>query len=355
MSTNVTLAMIVKNEAHIIERCLESVYKHVERAVIIDTGSTDDTISRIKAFGYANNFDIRLVERPWVDFAANRTELVATARAYCHSDGYLLLLDADHVFQGDLSGIRDGASYMVKITGEPTYYLPYLVRADIPWRYVSRTHEYITSDIPVPEGTKITSCWLDHYCDGGTRPEKFERDLKFLEEDYNDNPDDARATFYLAETYKNSGRADEAAGLYRHRLGLGGWVEELYMAALELGRITGSADDLLTAWNLLPDRAEAPHDLIKLLNERGNHIGAYAIAIAAQRLLNLGGYDGNGWLLFVDKWIEDYGFAFETAIALWWHGDTEEANGIFRFILSMDNIPQNYQEPCRSNLALTSG
>ena len=50
----ITLAMIVKNEAQIIERCLDSIKDHITGWVIIDTGWTDDTqkiIENIK--GYA--------------------------------------------------------------------------------------------------------------------------------------------------------------------------------------------------------------------------------------------------------------------------------------------------------------
>ena len=38
----VTLCMIVKYETAIIEECLESVYKYIDRYDITDTGSTDE-------------------------------------------------------------------------------------------------------------------------------------------------------------------------------------------------------------------------------------------------------------------------------------------------------------------------
>ncbi len=39
----ICLTMIVKNEAHVIERCLASVKSIVSSWVIVDTGSTDGT------------------------------------------------------------------------------------------------------------------------------------------------------------------------------------------------------------------------------------------------------------------------------------------------------------------------
>ena len=37
------LAMIVKNEAHVIQRCLRSVKPYLKHWVVVDTGSTDGT------------------------------------------------------------------------------------------------------------------------------------------------------------------------------------------------------------------------------------------------------------------------------------------------------------------------
>ena len=42
--------MIVKNEAHVIERCLQSVKSIIDYWVIVDTGSTDGTQKIIKKY-----------------------------------------------------------------------------------------------------------------------------------------------------------------------------------------------------------------------------------------------------------------------------------------------------------------
>ena len=47
---SISLNMIVKNEAHVIERCLASVKPWIDRWVIVDTGSTDGTQQVIRHF-----------------------------------------------------------------------------------------------------------------------------------------------------------------------------------------------------------------------------------------------------------------------------------------------------------------
>src|SRR6185437_16362102 len=88
VSSKITVAMIVKNESRIIERCLDSILGKADQALIIDTGSTDSTVKTIMKWGNKHDFPVHVEDRPWVDFAHNRTELVARARSFCNSEGY---------------------------------------------------------------------------------------------------------------------------------------------------------------------------------------------------------------------------------------------------------------------------
>lgn len=66
MST-VCLSMIVKNETHIIHECLDSIYKHIDYWVIVDTGSTDGTQELIKSFLKKKVFQVNCTSvRGWV-------------------------------------------------------------------------------------------------------------------------------------------------------------------------------------------------------------------------------------------------------------------------------------------------
>ena len=74
--------MIVKNEAHVIQRCIDSVRPIIDHWVIVDTGSTDGTeeVVRTALADLPGTF----VKRPWVDFAFNRTEALTLARPHGH-------------------------------------------------------------------------------------------------------------------------------------------------------------------------------------------------------------------------------------------------------------------------------
>src|SRR5439155_3641481 len=94
---SVAACLIVKNESQVIRRCLDSLRGIVQAVVIVDTGSTDDTVAVIRSLDYP--VPIQLHQRPWQDFAHNRTEQLRLAAP---TADYLLLLDADYTVEGHL-------------------------------------------------------------------------------------------------------------------------------------------------------------------------------------------------------------------------------------------------------------
>ena len=84
-----SLCMIVRNEAENLARCLDSVSGVVEEMIILDTGSTDDT----KVI--ARRYTPHVYDYVWRDdFAAARNAAFAYA-----TKPYLLWLDADDMLE----------------------------------------------------------------------------------------------------------------------------------------------------------------------------------------------------------------------------------------------------------------
>jgi glycosyltransferase involved in cell wall biosynthesis len=85
----ITAALIVKNEAECLGECLERIASAVDEIVVVDTGSTDQTIAVARRFAHAVH------QFAWVDdFAAARNASLA------HVTGdYVLVVDADERLQ----------------------------------------------------------------------------------------------------------------------------------------------------------------------------------------------------------------------------------------------------------------
>ena len=136
------LSMIVKNEAHVVRRCLASVRPIVDHWIVVDTGSTDGTqdIVREAMAGLPG----AVIERPWRDFAHNRSEALDCARPH---GTYTLIIDADDALRlpsGFAMPSLDADSYVLDIEDAGiAYQRTQLVRSALPWRYRGVLHEFL--------------------------------------------------------------------------------------------------------------------------------------------------------------------------------------------------------------------
>src|SRR5690606_14474818 len=92
--TNICLTMIVKNEVQVLPRLFRSVKDHIDYYVIVDTGSTDDTIALIKEQMAGYGIEGEVHERPWINFGVNRQQALELAVQAAKAD-WLLFIDAD--------------------------------------------------------------------------------------------------------------------------------------------------------------------------------------------------------------------------------------------------------------------
>ena len=87
------LCMIVKDEEHCIERCLEYNYW-----LICDTGSTDTTKEVIQNFFDKKKIPGEIVEIPWEGFGKSRTKSLELAKEKME---YAWVIDADDSVTGN--------------------------------------------------------------------------------------------------------------------------------------------------------------------------------------------------------------------------------------------------------------
>lgn len=253
----VTLALMMRDEAGNLPRLAASVRDRIDGYVALDTGSSDGspTILRDLFSGLPGTVH----ERPWQGFANSRTELLELARG----DGHLLLMDADETL--DPSPLPDlDALDMVELryAGPLDYAQPRLIRASLPWRFEGAAHACLTGP-PTAARLTVDAPRVVHHGSGRHGTAKAERDLQLLEAALADDPLDARAVFYLAQTLRELGRVDEAIDAYRRRIMLGGWDEEVFYSRYRLGCLlcqhrsfAEGALELYAAWRFRPTRIE---------------------------------------------------------------------------------------------------
>jgi tetratricopeptide (TPR) repeat protein len=340
--------MIVKNEAGVLERCFGTCRGLMDYWVICDTGSTDGTQDLIRS--RLSEVPGEIHERPWVNFGHNRSELMELARGKAD---YLLLLDADMTVTYDDAGLRDlrDDAYMLLHAGATEYRIKRLVRGSRKWWYVGATHEYLTTT-EEPETVKaLDAIVIHHHADSGTQGEKFERDLRLLTEDLERDQDNPRTVFYLAQTFRDLGRIDEAVALYRRRAEMGGWEEEVFYSLYQVGVLEARREDwpvaieaLITAWNYRPQRIEPLYELAWILRDREQYHAAHTFAELGQ------GTQAPGDWLFVERWIYDWGLLFEYSISAYWCGKFDACIKACKRLLKIDTLPESNRLQTRRNM-----
>lgn len=237
--------MIVKDEAHIIHESLACTLPIIDTYCIVDTGSSDDTIQKIRDFYADKGIEGEIHQRPWKNFGHNRSE----ALALC--DGkmdYILVIDAD-----DLMGFPiDGKTKLISLLethtpggvriiikqGNLEYWRSQLFKANDGWKYVGVLHEYPTNGKPTAEQIQLPKeFWMESRRLGGRNRvgNKSERDIQVLTKGLEEEPDNDRYVFYLAQSYRDAGNHREALKYYKKRFKMGRWAEEAWYAAYRTG------------------------------------------------------------------------------------------------------------------------
>ena len=337
--------MIVRNEAHVLERCLASVRELIDNWVICDTGSSDDT--RAVVVEQLDGIPGTLHDTAWTDFGANRTELMKLAR---EAADYLLLVDADMTIRqtGGLPTLRADA-YLLRESGALDYGVIRLVRGDRDWWYVGATHEYIVTNGHFRQ-EELDVLAVDHHADGSSRPQKLKRDIGLLKRELARDPDNARAVFYLAQSFRELGERDRAIEYYRRRVDMRGWDEEVFYANLQEGILKAEKQGdwgvptLLEAWQRRPTRAEPLYELARLYRSR--HEAALA-HLFADRGLEIPYPDDT---LFIHRWVYEWGLLLERALAAVELGRPDEATADLTQLAGTEGLPTHVEDFVRRAL-----
>lgn len=361
----VVLTMIVRNEAHVIERCINSVRPVIDTWCIVDTGSTDDTPAVIERA--LADLPGELHHRRWVDFAHNRTEALDLARPL---GDFSLMIDADVVcalapgsgietLAGELTADHHG----VEIDdGAIVYVRPQLSSTALPYRYVGVLHEFLQPPPGARGGPTVASIRFVSRFDGARsqNPGKFADDVKVLRRAIDTEPDEGlrcRYQYYLANSLRSARQPTEAIEAYRKRTTMGGWVEEVYMSWLWAGRLlrqTGAPlsevlDAFACAHDTVTYRAEALCDAAAAAREAGRMPTAYLYARAATDKVRPASS------LFLEPDVYEWRASYELSIAAWYVGAKAEGARVSAELLAGGHLPAAERAAVAENLRFYRG
>jgi glycosyltransferase involved in cell wall biosynthesis len=348
------LHMIVKNESHVIERCLKSVLPLIDYWVIVDTGSTDGTQEIIKAF--LKEIPGELHEIPWKNWGETRSEALSHALLKAE---YILLMDADDILEFDkdaaLPPLNKDQYCMWRGSKGFTYQRPQIIKGDLPWRYLGVTHEYL--DCPLPYTSEILEnvkyITLDDGALSRDLRQKFLKNVLLLEEGLKKEPDNSRYAFYLAESYRDAGEKGKALEMYQKRIDMGGWDQEIFWSKLQMSHIMRDLKfptnvvlaSYKDAHDFRPHRSEPVYFMAEILNQRGRYEEAYRILKTHELAEKPAEKDA----LFNVDWIEDYGLLFQLSISSYYANHCEESLDACNELLQNADLPDSWRTLTEAN------
>ncbi|QKC85269.1 glycosyltransferase family 25 protein [Mesorhizobium sp. NZP2077] len=351
MST-IGLCMIVKNEAKVILQCLASALPLVDYVLVVDTGSEDGTQDLIRGFLADHNVQGAVIDEPWRDFAYNRTFALERLREVETVD-YAMIIDADDVLIRDVDfdpiGFKSQMEhdlYDIEVLhGGISFYRPQICRNRLPFAFKGVLHEYL--EAPPGHLTRETAKGFRVATGrGGARsqnPRKYQDDAAVLENELATETDPfllSRYTFYLAQSYKDSGEREKSLANYLKRAELGFWEEEVYVSLLEAGNLMAALgrpfDQVVAVFEravqVVPGRAEALHAASLYCRNQGRNAEGTEFARRGLDLVQPAG-------LFIQPWVYDYGLLDEFAVNAYWTGAYRESLDACLKLLANDKLP----------------
>ena len=252
----ICLNMIVKDEAHILEKRLSSLCEKIkiDYYVICDTGSSDNTKEIITTFFEKQNIKGDLYDHEWKNFGYNRTKALECA---FEKSEYVFIFDADDEIIGNLVLPEEWHydKYNLKFGDDFIYYRPLLINNKLKWCFKGVLHEYLDS---VEDNVSEVNIEGDYHIFSGKNgsrnkdPEKYIKDAVILKEAFENEHETniimaSRYAFYCAQSYKDAEHFDDAIVWYEKTLLLPCWIQEKYYSCIVIASIYRDKQDYIKA------------------------------------------------------------------------------------------------------------
>lgn len=348
MNPTIVLNMIVKNESNIITRLFDSVIDIIDTYCICDTGSTDNTVNIIQEYFNKKGINGRIVLEPFKNFEHNRN---VALRSCVGMADFVLLLDADmqlRVNNFDKSLLNNYDHFMV-FQGNDTFFYQNLriLKNNGLYSYKGVTHEYINT----PHGARSyllskDTFFINDIGDGGCKQNKFERDVKLLTDGILKEPNNDRYHFYLANSYFDLGKYNEAIDTYKKRIGFGGWQEEVWfsyykigIAYMNIGQMEKAIHTWMDGFQYYQTRLEGIYEIIKYYRLNSKHLLSNIYYEIAKKILDQNTNRDN--CLFLQNDIYTDKIYYEYTIIAYYLGIKNINNEVVKILNTINNDTQS--------------
>lgn len=363
---------IVRDEAPVIERCLSNIKNLATSYLICDTGSVDDTIQIITNYMLNAGIPGEVITHPWKSYGYNKSYLLEKLREHpiASTCKYIAFHDADEVF---ITDPNDWLSYPTKedadklfqeceshsesifmlktIYGGTRYNRWQIMRNNQKYHWEMPFQEYLVGE---KDNSSHFVNWIYNLArkegNSSRDPKRDHKGIQMLIDYLEEKPDEPRAVFYLAQTYKDVGKNEEAIIWYQKRMTLTGFYEERYLSGLYAARMTKDQDKkrewLEYAISVNANRLEAYYDLMMIDYSKGDHPKAFATGSRAPENCPPG--------MFSEDMILRFLFDINYSVSCYYSGNYEKAFQVGLRLLARSNLTEKEREQAAANMKFFS-
>lgn len=232
----VNLLIMVKDAGDEFKEVLEKNLSFCDELTVLDTGSTDNTISIVKEI--LKKKKGKLYERPWKGFRDSRNELLELAG---NKYAFNIMLDDTYILrennEGDLRKFLtiaraddEADSYSLFIKDDfITYSSNRISKPDRKLRYIYNIHEILepNKNFEIPAIYGYITDEVNPYMKNRTIQRHY-NDIFLLKQEIKNDPQNDRHYYYLAETYLSLQKYEKALKYYKKRAEKEGFIGEIH-------------------------------------------------------------------------------------------------------------------------------
>ena len=364
----ITLCMIVKDETHVIEECLKSMAPYIDRYDITDTGSTDGTPELIKKTMDELGIPGEVYLSDWKGFGDHANRIGSRTEAFYNAEKsdaeYAWVIDADDYIEGDFQFPKnmtaDGYTLFIK-RGEFSWWRNQIFKLDLGWRYVGILHEYADATkkkdglaFAKIDGNYHVNARTEGNRNVGVSPiEKYTRDAEILEGALEDDPENSRYQFYLAQSYFDSQQWGKAKEAYKKRVEMEGWNEEVFYSQYRVALCCGLekepfdtiVGEFIKAYNTRPIRAEPLVEISRMYRMNDMAAAAYPFAKVAAELP----YPAQD-ILFISEDVYRFTALDELGAVAFYAGKAEDGYEACKKLVNENRVPDEHKDRVKENL-----